>query len=298
MPSEPSAAPAAASPSDPALVERARRGDRRALAILYARHATDVHARAVAAGLASLEAARVLRDVFRRGAASLPSPTVASDFRGWLRGLTMDRIAEGRGGGPRLRPATTTAVQTAGVELTPAVRDAVWREIEQEWHRRSVPLWRRQPAALASAAVLGALIVAAAVVGLQIRDQIQPMTPAGAIALTAEPVEETATEDAPPPPAPSVIVPPVETEEPFVPAPEPEETATPTEPAPAPEPTETATPDDPSPEPSPTGSEPTEDPSSPPLLPLPGSGDASEEPSEPPTEDTDSGDTGEDGTGR
>lgn len=293
MSSEPSAAPTSAAPPDTVLLERARRGDRRALAILYARHAPAVHARALAAGLAPAAAARVLRDVFRRGAASLSLPAGAVDLRGWLRGLTMDRIAEARGAGPRLRPATAAAVQAAGPELTPEVRDAVWRELEQEWHRRSLPVWRRQPAALASAGVLGTLLAAAALVGLQVRDQIRPMTPAGAVALTAEPVEEAATEDAPPPPAPSVIVPPVETEEPFVPSPEPRETATPLEPSPAPEPTETPPGGDPSPQPSPTEStEPTEEPSSPPLLPLPGSDEGSEDPSEPPSEDTGEGEAG------
>lgn len=286
MPSEPSAAPPSASPSDTALVERARRGDRRALAILYVRHAPEVHARAIAAGVTPQAAARVLRDVFRRGAAALSAPTAVSDPRGWLRGLTMDRLAEGRGVGPRLRPATIAAVERAGSDLTPAVRDAVWRDIEQERHRRSLPLWRRQPALLANAVLLGILLAAAAVVGLQVREQIRPMTPAGAVALTAEPVEEPTTEDDPPPPAPSVIVPPVETEEPFV-APEPSETATPTEPSPAPQPTETAPPDEPEPEPDPSPTEtgePTDEPT--PLLPLPGSGDGSEDPSDPPSEDS------------
>lgn len=289
---EPSAASASASPPDTALVERARRGDRRALAILYARHAPDVHARAVTAGLAPPAAARVLRDVFRRGAASLPSPGVAGDFRGWLRGLTMDRIAEGRGAGPRLRPTTATAVHAAGPELTPVVRDAVWREIEQEWHRRSLPVWQRQPTVVAGAGLVGTLLVAAALVGLQVRDQIRPIAPAGAVALTAEPVEEVTTEDAPPPPAPSVIIPPVETEEPFVPAPEPEQTAT-AEPSPSPEPTATPPSGDPSAEPSPSESpEPTQEPSPTPLLPLPGSDDGSAGPSEPPSEDTGEGEAG------
>lgn len=292
MPSEPSASPTAASPPDTALVEAARRGDRRALAMLYARYAPTVHGRAVAAGLAPEPAARVLRDVIRRASASLEAPSAAADPRAWLRGLTMDRIAEGRGHGPRLRPPTSAAVRRAGPALAPEVRDAVWREIEQEWHHRSLPLWRRQPAAVASAGLLGVLLAAATIVGLQIREQIRPITPAGAIALTAEPVEQITAEDAPPPPAPSVIVPPVETEEPFVPAPEPEETAT-TEPSPAP--SETGPAEEPSPEPSPTGTtDPTEDPSSPPLLPLPGSDDGSEDPSEPPSEDTTEGTAGTD----
>lgn len=283
MPSEPSAAPPPASPPDTALVERARRGDRRALAILYARHASAVHARATAARLAPPAAAQVLRDVFRRAAASLDSPTAVADPRGWLRGIAMDRLAEGRGAGPRLAPATLAAVERAGPELSPAVRDAVWREIEQERQRRDVPVWRRQPTALAGPGLLGALLVATALVGLELRDQIRPITPVGAIALTAEPVEATPTEDTPPPPAPSVIVPPLETEEPFVPVPEPEETTSPIDPSP--QPTETSTPGDPSPEPSPTETTtPTEEPSSSPLLPLPGSGDGSEDPSEDPSE--------------
>lgn len=284
MPSDHRAAPASASPSDTALVERVRRGDRRAFAILFARHAPAVHARAVEAGLGPAAAARVLRDVFRTAEASLGDAAPAADTGGWLRGLTMDRLAAPRGPVPRLHGDTTAAVRRSGSTLTPVLRDAVWRELERGLHARDLPAWRRRPAALAGTGLIGVLVAAVAVVGLLVREQIQPVAPAGAIPLTAEPMEEPTAEEELPPPAPSVIVPPVETEAPFVPEPE-----TPPPPPPSPSPT---------PEPSPSGTtteQPIPDPSSsegpsdaptsePPLLPLPGGGQGSEDPSPPPSE--------------
>lgn len=288
MPSIPPSAPASAPPSDTALVERAGRGDRQALAILYARHAPGVHARAIQAGRSPVEAARVLRDVFRAARRSLGSSSAAHEPRAWLRSLTMDRLAGSAGPGSRLDPATARAAAAAGPTLTPAVRDAVWRELERAWHDEALPLWRRQPGTLAATGLVGLLVAAVAVVGLLLREQIRPVAPARAVALTAEPMElPVAQPEQPPPPAPSVIVPPVQTDEPFVAPEEPEDPSpSPVAPSPTPEPspTETST-ESPSPEPT---DEPTEDDTDGPLLPLPGSG--SDEPSPSPTEG--SGDTG------
>lgn len=306
MPSDPPPPSRPAPPSDAALVERSRQGDRGAFAVLFGRHAAAVAERAAGQGLAPAAAARVVRDVFRTAARSLRAPAASADFGAWLRTLTMDRLAAGAGRGPRLAPGTSAAAQRAGHPAHPAVRDAVWRELERGWARERQTLWERHGATIAASAGIAALLVAVLVVGVSVLEQIRPPAPAGAVRLTAQPLE-VVEEEAPPAPAPSVIVPPVVTEEPFVDPEEDGEEAPPLapspEPSPEPSPTPSSPPTEPAPtEPAPTESgtpteppAPTESPTSePPVLPLPGPSEGSTDGS---SGGADAGDGNGDGTG-